>query len=253
MENYNMKILVGSHMPGSAVFILISIMVSVSGCANLNGYFLNRANDFIDCFSADVGYGIGLDGYVKATDLVFIGVGASWTDKAGFKGRYIGTWKDGQMGLPFGQLMFSVSIIPSHAIPRLDVRLDDCTEPAACCGFLILPTCFIVVGVPLDSLNSMPSFISPIDVYIDHIMRTTYEKRKFIPGGFYHRSILFLPFPENIGGTPFTPFSNLKYAFSIDVGCTLGIVGIHAGFNISEFVDFITGFAGFDIVGDDAE
>jgi len=67
-----------------------------SGCT----YAKDRANDFVDCFKGDVGYGFGLDAQVMVTELISGGVGASEIKKIGFKGRYIGTWWDLHMGVP---------------------------------------------------------------------------------------------------------------------------------------------------------
>lgn len=86
------------------IFICI-IAIYCAGCAAPGTYLKNRANDFADCFKADVGVGGGVDMQVKATEYIATGVGAAYTYKIGFRGRYTGKWTDGHIGFPVGTIV----------------------------------------------------------------------------------------------------------------------------------------------------
>ena len=80
---------------------LIIGLLLLAGCATPFGtYMKDRGNDFADIFKADIGYGLGIDAHVIATDFIATGAGASATSKIGFKGRYVDDWKDYHIGIP---------------------------------------------------------------------------------------------------------------------------------------------------------
>ena len=64
------------------------------------GYLRDRGHDLLDPFRVDVGYGLGLYADVRATDWLATGAGLHRVHTAGLHGRFVGTSKTGQIGLP---------------------------------------------------------------------------------------------------------------------------------------------------------
>ncbi len=71
-----------------AMKLLVAVgLVLCTGCAGLGKYAKERGNDFLDCFQAHGGYGVGADVHVRATRLIAAGAGGSWSRQWGMDGR----------------------------------------------------------------------------------------------------------------------------------------------------------------------
>jgi len=73
-----------------------------------------------------------------------------------------------------------------------------------------------------------------------------------VPPGYAARSVLF----ANISLYERKPWragyrNEMMAAFDVEVGAVLGFVAFRAGFSLGQFVDFLLGWFGLDIAGDD--
>lgn len=191
-----------------SIIMIAGIVVFLSGCVSFNSYMVDRGNDFLDCFKADVGVGLGLDVHVLCTDAISTGAGFAMTWKAGFKGRNFGKWMDVHIGLPIS-----------------------------------------LGGWFNENNNNFPIsdyFITGMDGWIFY---------KNAVDGAYETDAIIL-FNINKNNRPEDtqeglPFNDLVNAFDVEAGLTVICVGVRVGFSFVQFADFITGWFGPDIAGDD--
>lgn len=80
--------------------VCMVLAVALAACFNGCSYLHDRLNDLLDPFRVDVGFGPGLYADVRATDFMAVGAGGQTLETAGIHGRFIGTGKRGQVGLP---------------------------------------------------------------------------------------------------------------------------------------------------------
>jgi hypothetical protein len=190
------------------------VLLCVSGCASLGTYFENRGLDFVDCFKADVGIGGGIEVHILCTDAISTGAGMAFCWKAGFKGRNFGIWSDMYCGIPF---------ILSGWILEQDI---------------IYPyTSNIVAGV---------------DNFIFY--------KRAIEGAYETKSVIFINcFKDNSpnhglssgnSSADTLPFNDMIKAFDFEAGFTCVFVGANVGFSGGQFADFLLGWFGADIAGD---
>lgn len=203
-----------------AIFIIL-IAASCAGCASAGEYFQNRALDFADCFRADVGYGIGLDARVRFTDAFSLGVGASYTHKFGFIGRFVSAFDEEHLGIP----ATNIAVILGYGPCGGGINgLEGC---CFCAAFW-------------QNLVRTYTPESPSRNVQDEIGYGTY---------------IFFP----VGGLKILPgkmksvemHSDALSYFDIEAGGTAGFIGASFGFSPGEFVDFLLGWFGLDIGEDD--
>ncbi len=205
----------GPDMRKRTLLFIISAVICCSGCAPFSVYIKDRGLDFIDCFRADIGVGIGVDVHVKVADLISLGFGVSGLDKVGMKGRHVGRWKD---------VHASLLIIGFVNVGRpVDEKYIDVKRYLN--GEIIEYKRTHIVGgyqtISYMGINSGPLIL---------------------PGFFSH---------ESPPAEPLDPFEDMVNAFDVEVGATAGVVGVRLGFSFGQFLDFITGWFGADIAKDD--
>ena len=83
------------------MFFAAAVAACFAGCS----YLHDRVNDLLDPFRVDVGFGPGLYADARVTDFLAVGAGGQTLDTAGIHGRFVGTARLGQVGLP-GLVMF---------------------------------------------------------------------------------------------------------------------------------------------------
>jgi hypothetical protein len=180
----------------------------------------NRAMDFVDCFKADVGYGLGIGAHVRATEFFSGGAGAGMFNKVGFKGRYTGKWKDAMIGWPFPNMVFALYA----NVPNAEALVAIFCIPAHGC----------IIGYESDfSLLEMEELWE-------------FREGELVDGGYAAVTLfavnIFAFCPGQVGGTEY---------LDIEVGIFAAGVACHIGFSPIEFLDFLLGWTTLDIAGDD--
>jgi hypothetical protein len=201
-------------MRNSRLVLAVPVMLC-AGCTQPGAYWGNRWFDFRDCFTLEVGvWGKGIDVDLHLTDWIATGVGGAVSSKYGFAGRRpVGDW-------------------------------DWCNDEDSHIGFPVLPVVLLARGAEWVRL---PAFL-----------RTDCGERKAQVGAIHGRvdikrtsSILFvnvLAFTKNRGRNS---EPKLIDAFDVDVGATFLRLSTRAGFSFGQFADFVLGFFGLDIAGED--
>ena len=65
----------------------------------MGSYCEDRALDFVDIFNLDIGVGPGIDARLRICGALQAGAGASYTMRAGIRGRHTGTWEETAYGI----------------------------------------------------------------------------------------------------------------------------------------------------------
>jgi hypothetical protein len=86
------------------------------------------------------------------------------------------------------------------------------------------------------------------DSYPNEVYGLWYHETTPAYQGPNHRCYVLLPPLLSVGGPPV----NWLHAFDIDIGASF-LVGVNVGFSPGEFLDFLLGWFGIDIAGDDVE
>jgi hypothetical protein len=202
--------------------LLAAVVFSCSGCT----YATDRFNDFVDCFHADVGYGLGLEAHVVATDGISYCIGLANPVKYGIRGRYIGTWEDYYMGFPIANFVmcFAMTQVGHH-------------ENVSCAKGRESHSCF-----------QWGCFLIPWPVYSNIKI---FERNKSGQPYIEYGSIAAINLHKSRGSMDAYPFGDLINAFDFEAGFTVIYFGLNAGFNCGQFADFLLGFFGLDIADDD--
>lgn len=213
------------------VFVLI-ILALCAGCADFKTYLKDRGNDLADCFTARVGICYGLGVRAQVTNYLTASVGASLEKKKlGYFGRKAVNTKGIWAGVPVvGLVVFFAGLGQWHNTPMAeeDFRresIDTRKEAKSFVVFLLL----LFTDVRSYEHNALPAAMSLFGV---NVVELESEIRKIC---------------SRI--SPRTP--RLREDFFVEIGATLGAVGFDLGFNPAEFVDFLLGWFGVDITGDD--
>jgi len=198
------------------LFLLVLLgSLAGGGCATPIGqYFADRALDFGDCFIAEAGVGIGVDVHILCTDMISTGAGISYVNVVGVRHGKKCTGRNVHIGLPF-----------SPFVALLFYKQGDYSFPP------LWVTDAIITG---SQPKGMPNPTYP-----------RYETS----------SVLFVNIPGVLGREDWDwrrnyPNEELA-AFDIEVGVTAGLFSLRVGFSIGQFVDFLLGWFGVDIGGDD--
>jgi hypothetical protein len=204
-------------IPIIAVLVLLALG---SGCAQFSSYMKKRGNDLADCFTARAGISYGLGMRAQVTHYIGASVGASLDkNKVGYFGREPVRATGGWIGVPFLQV-FS----PFLAFAVADIARKDESSPPAHEVLALTFGILLATDAHHYKDETLPHGYTALGVGIGELLGV--ERMK-----------------------PPTPF--LREKFFIEVGATLGAVGFDAGFNPVEFVDFLLGWFGVDISGDD--
>ena len=190
------------------------LLYTICGCASVGNYFLNRLSDFGDCFTAEAGVGYGLDFHIFATNLISTGVGASYVARcAGVSHGVAYSAISYHLGLP---------VLPFLQLLSAEGRRE----------WWVTDT--VHRGLPLPTRR---------------VIRTP-------PPGYLAKSVLFVNLmsisPPQGGSPVMHGYPNPDMAiFDFEVSFTLGVLYLRLGFSIGEFTDFLLGWFGVDIAGDD--
>ena len=193
----------------------------------------SRWNDFRDCFTLEVGTGVGVDVTVRATDWLATGLGFSAGKKYGFAGRHpVGTRYDNNsdchVGFPLMTALFPCAVSAEnegrHWLFLVAFLLPDTQERH---------------GKPVPDL----SYVMPAD--LPQVTAEGIETRVASILGINTQAL----FAENRGRGP---GATLVDAFEVDVGATLIAVSGRVGFSLGQFLDFVLGWTTLDIAGNDA-
>ncbi len=223
------------------LFFLVCGLVFSSGCQSLGTYFKDRGNDFADCFKADVGVmGIGAEAHVRITDAFATGAGVSAALKIGFKGRHIDGWADWHVGLPFSPIYWFTEGENHREFPLTYYCLTGnkaffcITGTVSCIPGSYEAESVLVYPIAFEKTPERNSPFNMCDIDNNNIS----EVEKYA-----------LMRPQK------KPFSgNLLHSFDIEAGGTIGFIlcaSAHVGFSPGEFADFMLGWFGLDIAGDD--
>ena len=225
-----------------AVLLLIACgFGSLAGCATPGTYWRDRWLDFADCFKGDVGYGFGAGAHVRATDLFSLGAGGGYMWKHGFKGRRAGEWNDLHLGWPAANVVFAFNVIPD--MYKGGTSIGNNGSDLVFAILLCIPMNYASVGIMAnETAEGSPSY-----------------EREFFKGGYSTHSIFgFNAFALDLGAPDAPEGSPRVYTcppvemFDIEVGVMAGFVSVHFGFSPGQFADFLCGWFGLDIAGDDS-
>ena len=201
------------------VFLIVAL---TTGCQTTVGnYLVNRARDLGECFLLQTGLGVGLGADVKAAGLLHV---------AGIAGLYV---PSASLGLVYGQSR------PSD---------EGFGETDSMEGFIGIPFSLLGGGIAHYAWREQ-SGIDLDDVHVCY---------GFLPGlisftgsGEYPHEIqrAYWIWSKKMKGDAFR-WARI-HAFDIEASVYAGIVYARAGFSPGEFVDFLLGWIGVDIAGDD--
>jgi len=225
-------------MKKAAIVVGLFFLLALgSGCAQFGSYMKDRGNDFLDCFKLQAGLGLIADAEARATDLFSAGAGLAGGTRWGIDGRHI---------VGFGERM------------GLDLHV----------GFPFAPIGFWIFQRSREDEDNESNGIGRY-FYTDYNIKEGGSECIIVPPETWSRrtskSILFLDmtiferyrepeeWPVNEEGLKtfyIEKERKLIDAFEFEVGATLGI-SARVGFSLGQFLDFITGWFGVDLAGDD--
>lgn len=213
----------------------------LTGCATAGPYWRDRWLDFADCFKGDVGYGFGAGAHVRVTDVFSLGAGGGYMWKHGFKGRRVGQWNDILLGWPVANVIFAFDVMP---------ELYGGGSTFGSNGSDVLFGIILCIPMNNASIGRWPEETGN---------NPECNRDGFFKGGFSNHSILGLNVLALEREYPGEPVNPDKYrcppieAFDIEVGAMLGLAAVHVGFSPGQFADFLLGWFGLDIAGDDTK
>lgn len=252
------------RFPLIAALVLPALGVAAGGCHTPFGnYFANRARDLGECVRVEVGAGVGLGASVQAAGLAHFGLAGSVNRRSHGLG-----WVYGD-GYAFG-----AGVRPHD----WEAEVDLSAPVVALSGLVIVVGLLAVVNNP-SALGGDDSPPSPkkeqdddTDTYGAHWRIAAADEWRLHPRHAYRRSFFLLPAvltqvgPEPGRGPPpsrddtlawlwgeraraVNPWAHV-HAFDIEASVYAGL-HVRVGFSPGEFLDFLTGWFGADIAGDD--
>ena len=207
------------------------------GCNTAVGnYFANRARDFGECWRAEAGLGIGLGAGVRA-----LGVGP-----LGFS---FSNWgREFTVGAVYGELLPSVEPTQTPWSTELVLGFMGGTfTNRRVAAFSALPSGgkhgtlgdpeYGVIGLVVPALCGARVWEGP-------------EGKPSVIGWIWSA-----PPPRGAGASPPPRWwsGSALHAFDVEAHAFALVVGVRVGFSPGEFVDFVLGWFGLDIAGDDRE
>ena len=210
-------------------WIGLTVLVFCTGCASLGKYTKDRGNDFLDCFTAQGGFGGPLPAVeLRATHWVTTGAGFAFGEKWGIEGRKAVTMDYRQMGLvgPLG-LTSGEDFEKDGSLKDLYTYYSFSSEGEP----TLLRRCKgvrVSKSVLLFDVTSIPRFAYHHDCgpSLRSSSRLIQEERKLVE------------------------------ALDVHVDATAALLlgpSVRLGFSPGQFADFVLGFFSLDIAGDDAE
>ena len=231
--------------------LLIPLLLAAglcTGCQTAVGnYFANRGRDFTESFAFQAGLGVGLDVHVKATGLAHLDVGTGVylpfptsfgilygevrpSSATGLEGPF-----DAEVGIPLS--MLRNGRLHRSSMPRETHFGSD----HAC--YALLPAVF-------SWIDSYPLVLKPDDPETRWLWDTAPIMEEADD-----RAPVEEPPPYGVHRdvSEYERYQRWSrvHAFDIEVGAFALILGFKAGFSPGEFVDFLLGWFGVDIAGDD--
>ena len=232
-------------------WIGLIVLILCTGCAGVGKYARDRGNDFLDCFTAQGGLGLGLPAVeLHATDWLTTGAGCSLGVRWGLQGGDPGLWSVTQFGVPLLPLLtplvyrkpppadllrdgdVSRTRPPDDLLWDGDVRWLYTYVSRTYQGLPFFNTHGLRVSksVLLFDVTCIPKFAYHYDAHGGILSGWSYElvheKRKLVE------------------------------ALDVHVDATAALLlgpSVRLGFSPGQFADFVLGFFGLDIAGDDAK
>ncbi len=205
----------------SRAALILAIVLGATGCRTTIGhYFANRARDLGECFTIQGGIGIGLGVDVRLAGLAHVSAG-------------LGAQVPAMLGPVYGKF-HPVAIMNHTAFGGfLSMGVVHLSDPGprwrgeyfrhGC--FALLPGLFSIIG------------------WTDRNRREDPEMRWLWSAD---------PFPEHPQEYPDYARWARVHAFDVEVTVMALLLGARVGFSPGEFLDFLLGWFGIDIAGDDA-
>ena len=225
-----------------------------AGCLSTQKYLDERVTDFGDCFRLQTGLGPGIGMTVRAGGMLHVGLTAASVPRSlgvgwvygeayglGFGSNGTGWDGEGDFSLPVWMLVFIGGLARDTTSPINDpihpfhwqiegapkMTLSSAYAEHACWSFL--PGVLSVIGEPYHGGNPSAerpqAGTSPLPLE-EHPRVWTCDARELNPYAHVH-------------------------AFDIEVSAYAGVAYARAGLSPGEFLDFLLGWFGVDIAGDD--
>ncbi|MCI0342602.1 MAG: hypothetical protein L0216_15920 [Planctomycetales bacterium] len=193
---------------------LILSLAAAPGCAELGNYFKNRARDFGEIFRLQVGLGVGLGASARLAGVADVGVGGGFADhRMGVGWVYGSGYAFSRERLADGEVFFPFTMLGDGEGGTLGRGWHSSSEATESGKAARRHVCYLA-----------------------------------LPGLFAHEPdgpLLWTP-----RGVEDHPWSHV-HALDIEAGLYLGFVVVRAGVSPGEFLDFLLGWFGLDIAGDD--
>ena len=198
------------------------------GCAGLGRYFKNRALDFADIFTAKVGGGFGISAGVNLCGIFSAYTGISKSHRIGFEGRKAVEDTHTVLGPPFYTLLVPVASLARGDFDRYGNR------PLGL--FCVL----LSVLYPGDEkIHRNPKKYLSLAASFAEFSSADYELGLYKIGA-------FLGLNKDVDD----PLSGGWRDYDIRIHICF-FVSLEVGFNPIELTDFLLGWFGLDIMGDD--
>jgi hypothetical protein len=206
---------------------ILPFVLLLAGCADFGAYMTDRGNDFLDCFKLQAGIGLLADAEVRVTDYVSFGAGIAAGTRWGIDGR---------------------DLVGFNEYSQLDIHV----------GLPFTPWIFWILPESMPGERREGTIQNYLTDYNIRVGGMGWSRRT-------DKSILFFDmtaferFRENeeieIREGNLKPFfvkkeRKLIDALDVEVGATCGL-SARAGFSPGQFADFLLGWFGLDIAGDD--
>lgn len=217
------------HHPSRLLVPLLLAGCLATGCQTTVGnYLANRGRDLGECFLLQYGAGIGLGVDVKLAGALHASAGFACYYPFHSMGWYYGELRPGDVRSGFGHLPGEgdLGILIAHA----STRSFDGTKTDHLC-YAILPALLSKEeGVWLwGDMSGRPDRVAEQAPLADGLLEGETLER-------LERAVAR---------------KARVHAFDIEAGVFLGVVGVRAGFSPGQFADFLLGWVGIDIAGDD--
>ena len=246
--------------------------ILTSGCqATVGNYFANRARDFGECFRLQAGADLGIGATVNIAGHLHMGtavaltprdLGVGWAYGDGYAfgyGRTGHTW-DGELDTSLLAISVMLAgVLGGHAVPVPVIHTRSEASPVASLkGYNVEHACMMFfpaftarVAKPYPQMPEQLTRQGGTPDALDDLGDFSFDSFEEIE-----------PEPQR----PIDPWKNpplwseeaLKinphahvHAFDIEASVYAGVVYAKAGFSPGEFVDFLLGWFGVDIAGDD--
>jgi hypothetical protein len=185
-------------------------------------YMLNRARDAHECLLVDAQFGLGISADAKAGPFG-AGVGGSYSWWSFGKS----TWSSGLQS--FREISLGVPLLQAGGVKAIVVGKTGEFH----CWFLLITTQMLVKRRQLKAEHAVE------------------DDSSVVPGSASQQEDLLLRFAPL--GIPlcFNIDRHIVDLFGFETSAFLGVVGARVGFNVAEFGDFMLGWFGLDILGDD--